>query len=50
MGRAPAHIQTRHCQIIDGIPLKADDRVIGVLILVHEAGLDQVFDQKMSNR
>jgi GAF domain-containing protein len=29
-----------------GIPLKVDGRVIGVLILVHEIGSDQVFDHK----
>jgi diguanylate cyclase (GGDEF)-like protein len=29
-----------------GIPLKADGRVIGVLILIHEIGSDQTFDPK----
>ena len=29
-----------------GIPLKTEGRVIGVLILVHEIGSDQVFSQK----
>ncbi len=29
-----------------GIPLKAEGRVIGVLILVHEIGSNQVFDHK----